>query len=153
MIERELKQPLDCLRAQPVPPHGTQGLQKVRARVISSQAWMNRHFDATDRVQTPSLAVGDWVWIKRAHQQHKLQSHWSDPFRVTQQLGSATYRLENGTQWHSNRLHKVPAPKTPMSSPSSAATLVWPSRPGTNRAQGGKNTPFYIYNIYKKVST
>uniref|UniRef100_A0A3B3IH14 Gypsy retrotransposon integrase-like protein 1 n=2 Tax=Oryzias latipes TaxID=8090 RepID=A0A3B3IH14_ORYLA len=114
MIGRELKQPLDCLRAQPVPPHGTQGLQKVRARVISSQARMKRQFDDTHRVQTPSLAVGDWVRIKRANRQHKLQSYWSDPLRVTQKLGSVTYRLENGTRWHSNRLHKVPAPTTPM---------------------------------------
>uniref|UniRef100_A0A3B3DB63 Gypsy retrotransposon integrase-like protein 1 n=1 Tax=Oryzias melastigma TaxID=30732 RepID=A0A3B3DB63_ORYME len=136
MIGRELKQPLDCLRAQPASPHKTQGLQKVRARVLSSQARMKGHFDATHRVQTPSLAVGDWVRIKQAHRRNKVQSYWSAPLRVNQRLGSYTYRLENGTRWHSNRLHRVPAPETSMTSMSPAATLGWQPRPGTNRVQG-----------------
>ena len=140
MIGRELKQPLDCLRAEPPPARGSPGLQTARAQVKHSQARMKEKYDATRRVQTPSLSAGDWVRIKRLHRQNKLQSYWSEPLRVSKQLGPATYRLENGTRWHSNRLHRVARPTAPAS-PLSPAALGWQPRPGANRVAGDPPAP------------
>ncbi len=141
MIGRELKQPLDCLRAEPAPACESPGLQKARAQVKGSQAGMKARFDATHRVQTPSLSPGVWVRIKHLHRQNKLQSYWSEPLRVTKQLGPATYRLENGTRWHSNRLHRVAAPTAPASHLAPAAALGWQPRPRANRVGGNSPAP------------
>ena len=138
MIGRELKQPLDCLRAESVSVRGSPALQEVRAHVKGAQTRMKERFDASRRVKTPSPAVGDWVRIKRLHRQNKLQSYWSEPLRVTKRLGPATYRLENGTRWHSNRLHKVIDPTTPAAPQSPAAALAWQPR---QRADGVGGIP------------
>ncbi len=141
MIGRELKQPLDCLRAEPGPACGSPGLQKARAQVKGSQARMKERFDATHRVQTPSLSAGDWVRIKHLHCRNKLQSYWSEPLRVTKQLGPATCRLENGTRWHSNCLHRVTAPTAPASSLSLAVALGWQPRPRADQVGGNPPAP------------
>lgn len=140
MIGRELKQPLDCLRAEPPPARASPGLLKATAQVKHSQARMKEKYDATRRVQTPSLSAGDWVRIKRLHRQNKLKSYWSEPLRVTKQLGPATYRLENGTRWHSNRLHRVAGPTAPAS-PLSPAALGWQPRPGASRVAADPPAP------------
>lgn len=140
MIGRELKQPLDCLRAEPPPACESPGLLKATGQVKQSQARMKEKYDATRRVQTPSFSAGDWVRIKRLHRQNKLQSFWSEPLRVAKQLGPATYRLEDGTRWHSNRLHRVAGPSAPASLLSPAA-LGWQPRPGANRGVGDPPAP------------
>ena len=136
IIGREIKQPLECLRAEPAPALESLGLQEARAQVRSSQAWMKQRFDASRRVRIPSLTPGDWVRIKHAHRQNKLRSYWSEPLRVTQQLGPATYRLDDGTRWHSNHLHRVGAPTNPAPSPLPAVTLGWQPKPKADRCGG-----------------
>ncbi|KAJ8356496.1 hypothetical protein SKAU_G00192900 [Synaphobranchus kaupii] len=131
MIGRELKQPLDCLRAKSAPARVSPGLQRAKVQVRSSQAQMKQRFDTSRRVRDPSLSAGDWVRVKHAYRQNKLQSYWSVPRHVTQQLGPATYRLDDGTRWHLNRLHRVRARTGPASSLSPAASLSWQPAPGT----------------------
>lgn len=135
MIGCELKQPLDRLRAKPAPARGSPGLQKAKVQVKGSQARVKERFDATHQVETPSLSEGDWFRVKHLHHQNKLQLYWSEPLRVFKQLGLATYRLENGTRWHSNRLHRVTAPSA-LASPLSAAALGWQPRLRANRVGG-----------------
>lgn len=84
---------------------------------------MKERFDASPRVQTPSLSAGDGVRIKRLHCQNKLQWYWSEPLWVAMQLGTATYRLGNGTRWHLNCVPRVTAPASPLSP---AAAPGWP---------------------------
>lgn len=109
MLGRELQLPLDRLRptlAQ-VPVH------PVQAAVTTRQRQMKDRFDRTRRVRPPAIAVSDWVRIRRPHRGDKLQSFWSDPVQVTEQLGPASFRLADGTRWHANRLRKVQAPPEP----------------------------------------
>ncbi|KAJ8342722.1 hypothetical protein SKAU_G00326500 [Synaphobranchus kaupii] len=117
MIGRELKQPLDCLRAKPAPARVSPGLQRAKVQVRSSQAQMKQRFETSRRVRDPSLSAGDWVRVKHAYRQNKLQSYWSVPQQVT--------------RWHSNRLHRVRAPTDSASSLSPAASLSWQPTPGT----------------------
>ena len=126
MIGRELKQPLDCLRAEPAPARGSPWLQDARAQVEGSQTRMKERFDATRRVQPPSLSVADWVRIKRLHRQNKLQSFWSEPLQVTKQLGPATYQTG---RWDSLALKPPAQSHSPHSTritavPSSSSRLA-----------------------------
>lgn len=140
-VSPELKQPLDCLRDEPAPARESSGLQKVRAQVKVLQAQMKERFDANHRVQPPSLSAGDWVSIKRLHRQNKLRSLWSEPLRVAKQLGPATYRLEDGTRWHSIRLHRVTASTASVSPLSQAAALGWQPGPRADRVGGDPPAP------------
>ena len=109
MLGRELQLPLDRLRptAAWAPAH------PVRAAVDTCQRRMKDRFDRARRAKPPAIAVLDWVRIRRPHRDNKLQSFWSDPVQVSQQLGPATFRLADGTRWHANRLGKVHAPPSP----------------------------------------
>ena len=60
MIGRELKQPLDCLRAELVPVHESPGLQKAKAQVADSQARMKGRFDATHFQQGKVSGTFPW---------------------------------------------------------------------------------------------
>ena len=74
---------------------------------------MKDRFDKKQRVRPPTISISDWVRIRRPHRDNKLQSFWSDPIQVSQQLGPASFRLADGTRWHAGRLRKVPAPSGP----------------------------------------
>ncbi|XP_036384580.1 uncharacterized protein K02A2.6-like [Megalops cyprinoides] len=106
MLGRELQLPLDRLRpalAQ-TPAHPIQ--EKVDAR----QYQMKTRFDGRQRARSPTIAVHDWVRIRRPLRENKLQSFWSHPVQVSQRLDPATYKLTDGTRWHSSRLRRVQAP-------------------------------------------
>lgn len=106
MMGRELQLPLDRLRAQAnlAPP------AQVRDRVIECQRKMKQRYDRKRRAKTSHIVVRDWVRVRRAHRDHKLLSFWSQPMRVTEQLGPATFRLSDGSRWHASRLRKVAPP-------------------------------------------
>ncbi|KAJ8375497.1 hypothetical protein SKAU_G00060770 [Synaphobranchus kaupii] len=106
MMGRELQLPLDRLRAQAdlAPP------AQVRDRVIKCQRKMKQRYDRTRRAKTPHIAVRDWVRVRRAHRDHKLLSFCSQPMRVTEQLGPATFRLSDGSRWHASRLREAAPP-------------------------------------------
>ncbi|KAJ8375478.1 hypothetical protein SKAU_G00060580 [Synaphobranchus kaupii] len=105
MMGRELQLPLDRLRAQAdlAPP------AQVRDRV-KCQRKMKQRYDRTRRAKTPHIAVRDWVRVRRAHKDHKLLSFWSQPMRVTEQLGPATFHLSDGLRWHASRLREAAPP-------------------------------------------
>lgn len=71
---------------------------------------MKRRSDRSHRVRTPALTTLDWVGVRRPTQGQELMLFWSDPLQVTEQLGSATFRLSDGTRWHACRLRKVLLP-------------------------------------------
>ncbi|KAF3854230.1 hypothetical protein F7725_022285, partial [Dissostichus mawsoni] len=80
------------------------------ARVAEAQRRMKQRFDKRRRVRAPPFTVGDWVRIHRPNRDHKLLSFWTAPMKVTAQLGSATFRLADGSRWHASRLRKVAPP-------------------------------------------
>ena len=106
MLGRELQLPLDRLRASVTAPRPAH----VRDRVHHEQRQMKQRFDKTRRVRTPPFTALDWVRIRRPHRGHKLQSFWSAPMQITDQLGPATFRLSDGSRWHASRLRRVTPP-------------------------------------------
>ncbi|XP_062373903.1 uncharacterized protein K02A2.6-like [Sardina pilchardus] len=109
MLGRELQLPLDRLR----PVLAQAPVHPIQARVNARQSQMKNWFDRRRRARPPAIAARDWVRIRRPHRDNKLQSFWSDPVQVSQQLGPATFRLVDGTRWHASRLRKVQAPSGP----------------------------------------
>lgn len=103
-------------------------------QVKGSQTPIKERLDATRKVQPPSLSVGDWVRIKCLHHQNKLQPFWSEPLKVTNQLGLFTYRLDDGTDWHANHLHRVTASTSTLSP---AVALGWQPRLTANQVERG----------------
>ena len=106
MMGRELQLPLDRLRATPIERPPAREHRRVRDR----QRQMKQRFDTSRRVKTPRFAAQDWVRVRRPHRGHKLQSFWSTPMQITDQLGPATFRLSDGSRWHASRLRRVPPP-------------------------------------------
>ncbi|KAI3372155.1 hypothetical protein L3Q82_006997 [Scortum barcoo] len=67
---------------------------------------MKQRFDRKHRVKSATLAVSDWVRVRRPTRSHKLLSFWSAPQQITAQLGPATFRLADGSRWHASRLRR-----------------------------------------------
>nr|XP_049601817.1 uncharacterized protein LOC125984055 [Syngnathus scovelli] len=108
MLGRELQLPLDRLR-----PHREDTLTakpSPRDTVAGNQQCMKRCYDRVRRVRQPALEVSDWVRIRRPNRSHKLLSFWSSPQQTTAQLGTATFRLADGSRWHASRLRRVTPP-------------------------------------------
>lgn len=123
MLGRELQLPLDRLRASVAAPPPA----REHARVHNQQRQMKQRYDRTRRVKTPSITALDWVRVRRPHRAHKLQSFWTTPMQVTDQLGPATYRLSDGSRWHASRLRRVPPPaEAPVPMAPRAAAGMWP---------------------------
>ncbi|KAF3835720.1 hypothetical protein F7725_028278 [Dissostichus mawsoni] len=108
MMGRELQLPLDRLRAPAAVTPTAAPCQS--ARVAEAQRRMKQRFDKRRRVRAPPFTAGDWVRIHRPNRDHKLLSFWTAPMKVTAQLGSATFRLADGSRWHASRLRKVAPP-------------------------------------------
>ncbi|XP_034095735.1 uncharacterized protein K02A2.6-like [Gymnodraco acuticeps] len=124
MMGRELQLPLDRLRAPvAVTPTAT---PCQSARVAEAQRRMKQRFDKRRRVRAPPFTVGDWVRIHRPNRDHKLLSFWTAPMKVTAQLGSATFRLADGSQWHASRLRKVAPPPIVDPGPREDGDFVFP---------------------------
>ncbi|KAF3858804.1 hypothetical protein F7725_012005 [Dissostichus mawsoni] len=100
--------PLDRLRAPAAVTPTAAPCQS--ARVAEAQRRMKQRFDKRRRVRAPPFTAGDWVTIHRPNRDHKLLSFWTAPMKVTAQLGSATFRLADGSRWHASRLRKVAPP-------------------------------------------
>ncbi|KAL2077907.1 hypothetical protein ACEWY4_025592 [Coilia grayii] len=109
MIGCELRQSLDCLRAEPTPARASPGLEEARVQVSRSQAQIKWRFDVDRRVRPSTLAAGDWVRIKHLHRKNKLQSYWSEPLQVA-----------------SPPAQEPPQPQT--------GAVGWPRRPAANWA-------------------
>ncbi|KAF3851711.1 hypothetical protein F7725_013483 [Dissostichus mawsoni] len=90
--------PLDRLRAPAAVTPTAAPCQS--ASVAEAQCRMKQRFDKRRRVRAPPFTVGDWVRIHRPNRDHKLLSFWTAPMKVTAQLGSATFRLADGSRWH-----------------------------------------------------
>ncbi|KAF3840433.1 hypothetical protein F7725_019150 [Dissostichus mawsoni] len=100
--------PLDRLRAPAAVTPTAAPCQS--AKVAEALRRMKQRFDKRRRVRAPPFTVGDWVRIHRPNRDHKLLSFWTAPMKVTAQLGSATFRLADGSRWHASRLRKVAPP-------------------------------------------
>ncbi|KAF3849697.1 hypothetical protein F7725_019416 [Dissostichus mawsoni] len=87
--------PLDRLRAPAAVTPTAAPCQS--ARVAEAQRRMKQRFDKRRRVRAPPFTAGDWVRIHRPNRDHKLLSFWTAPMKVTAQLGSATFRLADGS--------------------------------------------------------
>ncbi|MGH0130400.1 UNVERIFIED_CONTAM: hypothetical protein FKN15_018297 [Acipenser sinensis] len=85
---------------------------------------MKLRFDQSRKAKPPTLQELDWVrvWLPRLHS--KLQPQWSEPSQILKKLGPATYRLQDVSQWHADRLRKVPVP-TEAQGGGSTPLLSW----------------------------
>ena len=78
--------------------------QAVRDRVSVKQRAQKRLWDMRNRVRAPDFAVGDWVRYKLMPRPRKGHVRFSGRRQVAQRTGPASYRLDDGTRVHAERL-------------------------------------------------
>ena len=80
----------------------------VRDRVRRQQHKQKTWWDKRNGVRVPQFGPGDWVRCELMPRPRKGRPRFSQPRRVAQQTGPATYRLDDGTRVHAERLTGAP---------------------------------------------
>ena len=80
--------------------------QAVRHRVFAKQQAQKREWDSRNRVRVPDFAVGDWVRYLLMPRPRKGRLRFSGRRQIVQKTGPASYRLDDGTRVHAERLSK-----------------------------------------------
>lgn len=86
----------------------TQDNQQVRSRVQKQQANQKRYADSKRGARPPKFEVGDWVRCRLVPRPRKGRQQFSEPRRVEARLGPVSYRLEDGSRVHGERLTAAP---------------------------------------------
>jgi len=66
--------------------------QNIRAQQQQSKQRYDNHR------QSPSYAIGDFVWIKRLGMANKFTPKYVGPYQIIQQINDVTYRVQNPSQ-------------------------------------------------------
>ena len=79
--------------------------QAVR-RVEVKQRAQKRVWDRRNKFREPDFAVGDWVRYQLMPRPRKGRIQFSDRRRIVERTGPASYRLDDGTKVHAERLSR-----------------------------------------------
>ena len=98
------------------------GDQTVRHRVAARQQAQKRVWDMRNRVRVPDFAVGDWVRYQLMPRPRKGRIQFSGRRQIVQKTGPASYRLDDGTRVHAERLARWTATTDPKSASADGVT-------------------------------
>lgn len=78
--------------------------QQLPTLVKNYQDRMKKYSDSRRAVKQPSFAPGHTVKVFKPRHRGKLQMKYSSPHEIHQQVGPATYKLDDGTNWNAAKL-------------------------------------------------
>ncbi|KAF0296061.1 uncharacterized protein FJT64_006474 [Amphibalanus amphitrite] len=85
--------------------------RELRDRVQKRQKKQKRYADERRAAETPRFQVGDWVRCRLVPRPKKGRPRYSEPRRVESRLGPVSYRLDDGSRIHAERLTTARAPQ------------------------------------------
>ncbi|KAF0298905.1 hypothetical protein FJT64_003764 [Amphibalanus amphitrite] len=85
--------------------------RELRDRVQKRQKKQKRYADERRAAETPRFQVGDWVRCRLVPRPKKGRPRYSEPRRVESRLGPVSYRLDDGSWIHAERLTTARAPQ------------------------------------------
>ncbi|XP_042146224.1 uncharacterized protein LOC121835794 [Ixodes scapularis] len=83
-------------------------MEQLRARVQSKQRSTKEYTDAKRSAKTPKFKEGDFVRVRKPTKGGKDELSYSRPLKIQKQVGSCTFRLEDGRSWNASKLVAVP---------------------------------------------
>ena len=81
----------------------------VRERVTRQQRKQKDWWDKRNGARVPQFSSGDWVRVELMPRPRKGRPRFSQPRRIKKQTGAASYRLDDGTRVHAERLSRSAA--------------------------------------------
>ena len=81
----------------------------LRSRVNKRQVQQKKYADKRRGAESPRFEVGDWVRCRLVPRPRKGWPRYSVPRRVEARLGPVSYRLDDGSKVHVERLTTAPA--------------------------------------------
>ena len=85
--------------------------RELRDRVQKRQDKQKKYADERRAAETPRFQVGDWVRCRLMPRPKKGRPWYSEPRRVTSRLGPVSYRLDDGSRVHAERLTTARTPQ------------------------------------------
>ncbi|MDD9361375.1 MAG: DDE-type integrase/transposase/recombinase, partial [Anaplasma sp.] len=95
---------------------------QLHEQVEKYQFKMKRYADTRRAAKEPRFSVGQSVRIFRPLHQSKLHSRYTEPQVIKEQVGPATYRMQDGRKWNAKKLTAVPSQLQRSSLQASATT-------------------------------
>ena len=87
--------------------------EKLRRRVAEQQRKQKTYADKRRGAEPPCFEVGDCVRYRLVPRPRKGRPRYSEPRRVEARLGPVSYRLDDGTRVHAERLTRARATELP----------------------------------------
>ena len=121
----------------------------LQHRVEGQQQRNSRNYNTRQAVRPSDLKAGDTVRVRKQGHVPKNQSRFSDPLRVTRQLGPATYLLSDGSKRNAAHLARTPdvganattPPRADGLEPPAPRQPTPPPAPSTPRPDHSKAAP------------
>ncbi|MDD9361374.1 MAG: DDE-type integrase/transposase/recombinase, partial [Anaplasma sp.] len=82
---------------------------QLHERVGKYQSKMKQYADTRRAAKQPRFTVGQSVRILRPLHQGKLHSKYTEPQVIQEQVGPATYRMQDGRTWNAKKFSAVPS--------------------------------------------
>ena len=109
---------------------------EVRRRVKKQQEYQKKYADTRRGAKPPSFEVGDWIRCRLIPRPRKGRPRYSEPRQVAARLGPVSYRLDDGSRVHGERLTATPAPVELRSETEADASVPLVPRPDAAGGDG-----------------
>ncbi|KAM7290355.1 uncharacterized protein ISCGN_027000 [Ixodes scapularis] len=78
--------------------------QRLPQTIKKYQERMKMYSDRRHAVKRPTFIPGQTVKVNKPRHRGKLQMKYASPQKIQDQVGPATYRLDDGSTWHASKL-------------------------------------------------
>lgn len=95
-------------------------------RVATQQNKMKTYTDARRGASPPPFKDGDNVRVRKPTHVPKVHPRFTEPMRIQQKVGPATYLLQDVKKWHASRLAMSNVPARPIQADLSVRTTEEP---------------------------